>query len=281
MLVNGQELLRLPLDDAWVCTRPAGHFERITGQKPPSREVRLPHDAMRDTDRTPDAPSGGSSAYYPPGVWRYERTLHAPEQWADSYIALTFDGAYANAQVSINGALVAQRPNGYARFHVEIGPHLALGADNQIRVDVRTTQDSRWYSGAGLYRGVVLTVAGGVHLAPDGVTITTPDVDEDYAAVEVVARVTNDTPAQRVVRVQSTVSDASGAVARDDVPATVPARSTVVVRRRLWIERPRRWSPDDPNQRVRQLATGMTGPPAHPPEPAYPCCLPALGRFAG
>ena len=25
----------------------------------------------------------------------------------------------------------------------------------------------------------------------------------------------------------------------------------------------------------------MEGPPAHPPEPAYPCCLPALGRFAG
>ena len=23
------------------------------------------------------------------------------------------------------------------------------------------------------------------------------------------------------------------------------------------------------------------GPPAHPPEPAYPCCLPALGEFSG
>src|SRR5438874_11326142 len=26
---------------------------------------------------------------------------------------------------------------------------------------------------------------------------------------------------------------------------------------------------------------GVTGPPVHPSEPAYPCCLPALGRFTG
>src|SRR2546429_4976922 len=28
--------------------------------------------------------------------------------------------------------------------------------------------------------------------------------------------------------------------------------------------------------------SGLTeGPPVHPSEPAYPCCLPALGRFTG
>lgn len=240
------EVVRTALSDGWVCTRPAGHFERITGQKPPAVAVRLPHDAMRDSDRTPDAPSGGSSAYYPPGVWRYVRTLHAPADWAGRHVLLTFDGAYANAQVSVNGVLVAQRPNGYARFHVEIGPHLVLDADNEIRVDVRTTQDSRWYSGAGLYRGVTLTVAGGVHLAPDGVSLTTPDVDDDYACVEVVARVSNDTAVQRVVRVATTLTDAEGPAGADDVPVTVPAHTTVTSRRRVWIERPHRWSPEDP-----------------------------------
>lgn len=240
-------VFRTSLDDGWVCTRPAGHFERITGQKPPATRVRLPHDAMRDAERSPDAPSGGSSAYHLPGVWRYLHTLHAPAGWAGRHVSLAFDGAYANAQVSVNGALVAQRPNGYARFHVEIGPHLVFGSDNEVRVDVRTTQDSRWYTGAGLYRGVVLTVADGVHLEADGVALTTPEVDDEFAAVEVVARVVNDTPAQRVVRVATTITDAAGAVGEGDVPVTVPPRASVVVRCRVWIERPHRWSPEDPH----------------------------------
>ena len=33
--------------------------------------------------------------------------------------------------------------------------------------------------------------------------------------------------------------------------------------------------------RPRPLGGGRKGPPAHPPEPTYPCCLPALGGFSG
>ncbi len=236
-----------PLNTDWVCSRPAGHFERITGVEPPARIVRLPHDAMRDADRTPDAPNGGSSGYYPGGTWRYERALEAPAHWEGRYVALTFDGVYGNARVYVNDAQVAHRPHGYARFTVEIGPHLRYGGANTIKVEVRTGQDSRWYSGSGLYRGVTLTVADGVHLEADGVRVTTPEIDDEYAAVEVVARVVNGTPLQRVVRIALALADADGApVATEDVPVTVPARTAVTVRRTLWIPQPRRWSPQDP-----------------------------------
>jgi len=245
----------LPLDEGWVCSRPATHFERVSGTTPERREVRLPHDAMREAQRSPDAPSGGSSGYFPGGVWRYSRTLEVPKDWESRWVSLVFDGVYADARVYVDDVLVAHRPNGYARFTVDLGRHLRYGAANQLRVDVRTHVDSRWYSGAGLYREVRLRVAGGVHLAPDGVRISTPDVDDEYAAVEVVADLVNDSSVVRTVRLATRLDDPDGVEAiSDDVPVTIPPRETVRARRRLWISGPRRWSPDEPQLHSARVA---------------------------
>ncbi|WP_342371658.1 glycoside hydrolase family 2 TIM barrel-domain containing protein [Propioniciclava soli] len=238
---------RVPLNDGWRVTTPAGPFARFTGEQPEVRDVRLPHDAMRDADRTPDAPSGGSSGYYPGGVWRYLRSLDVPGDWADRFINVTFDGAYAGARVYLDDVQLAHRPSGYARFHVDLTPHLRPGHTQELRVDVRTHLDSRWYSGAGLFRQVHLTVAGGVHLAPDGVTVTTPEVDDDLAAVEVVARVVNDTRSVREVRLHTELRGPDGAVLVEVTePVTVAPGTPAVVRRRQWIRDPHRWSLDDP-----------------------------------
>lgn len=240
---------RIAFDEGWTVTTPQGYFDRILGIEPPVASVRLPHDAMRDAPRSPDAPSGGSTAFHLGGVWRYEKSFDVPAEWADSWVNLTFDGAYANAKVSVNGVLIAQRPNGYARFHVDLTPHLRFGRPNTVRVDVRTHLDSRWYSGAGLHREVGLTVAGGVHLAPDGLTVLTPEVDDEYAGVEVVTRLTNDLRHTVVVDVMTSLLAPDGVtLVTDRAPATVPAGGTVAVRRRLWIADPHRWSVDDPAQ---------------------------------
>ncbi len=237
----------VPLDEGWVCSRPATHFERVSGTAPERHEVRLPHDAMREAQRSPEAPSGGSSGYFPGGVWRYTRTLEVPRDWQARWVSLTFDGVYADARVYVDDVLVAHRPNGYARFSVDLAPHLQFGARNRLRVDVRTHLDSRWYSGAGLYREVRLRVAGGVHIAPDGVRVHTPDVDDDYAAVEVVTDLVNETSLMRTVRLATRLDDPdAGEAVSDDVPVTLPPGATVRARRRLWVRSPRRWSPEAP-----------------------------------
>ena len=43
--------------------------------------MRLPHDALRDTDRTPDAPGKGAGAYYPQAGFTYLKTFTVPEEW--------------------------------------------------------------------------------------------------------------------------------------------------------------------------------------------------------
>ena len=56
---------------------------------------------------------------------------------------------------------------------------------------MRSGQDSRWYSGAGLHRPVVLHVDEPVLVVPDGVSVTTVRVEDDQAVVDVVTTVAN------------------------------------------------------------------------------------------
>ena len=88
-----------------------------------------------------------------------------------------------HAMVYVNDELAGNRSDGYARFWVDATPFLREGA-NELRVEVRTGEDSRWYSGAGLHRSVVLHVDELVHVGPEGVTVTKGRVEEGKARVE-------------------------------------------------------------------------------------------------
>ena len=107
--------------------------------------------------------------------------------------------------------------------------------------------DARWYSGAGIYRPVHLVVGGPVRLALDGVTVTTPQIDDGGAMVAVATVVENESLITTSTTVTTEILDDSGAVvARDVAPLTVfPGRSEPL-RQRTFVAHPRRWSVDSP-----------------------------------
>lgn len=238
---------RNAFNDGWFIRPPMGPFASAFGGGEAPQSITLPHDAMRDMERAADAPSGAGSGYSPSAAWTYLKTFDVPADWLGSWVALEIDGAASRSLVYINGAKVASRPNAYARFFVEIGPHLNYGGSNEIRVEVRTHRDSRWYSGAGLYRGVRLIVAGGVHLAADGLRVSTPDVDAELATVEVAARIANETQIVRTVRMETAIVDAQGeTVGCEASPVTVNPGDTMVLRQRIFVRAPQRWSVESP-----------------------------------
>jgi beta-galactosidase len=96
-----------------------------------------------------------------------------PAEWRNKRVSIVFEGVYRDAMVFVNGAFAAQRPYGYSAFTVSIDPFLRYGETNTIRVDARVHDDSRWYSGGGIYRDTHLHVADLVHLATGGVVVTT------------------------------------------------------------------------------------------------------------
>ena len=85
----------------------------------------------------------------------------------------------------LNGEKAACRPYGYTNFYVEADAFLRYGRENTVRVIARNREqpNSRWYSGAGIYRPVRLYVAARAHILRNGIRIRTAGLSP--ATVEV------------------------------------------------------------------------------------------------
>lgn len=238
---------RMSFNDDWRVRPKVSHFlELIGGSAEPWEVVTLPHDAMLGGRRGPDEHWG--NGFFPGGVWQYEKTFVADEELRGRRVLLRFEGVYRGASVWVNGALAGHRPYGYTDFTVSIGEHLSFGDENVVEVHAMSHADSRWYSGAGIYRPVHLIVGRPVHIALDGVTITTPTVDDGGAVVAVATTVENESLVTTTTTVTTEVADEAGVVvARDVAPLTMFPGATETLRQRLLVEQPRRWSVDAPN----------------------------------
>lgn len=211
-----------PLLTGWTC--------RHLGDTAPGKPVTLPHDAMLAEPRTALSAGGTNTGWYEGYDYEYRRTLTVPENaLADTHI-LEFEGVYHNAEVWLNGQKAAFRPYGYTNFYVDCAPYLHAG-ENELRVIARNADqpNSRWYSGAGIYRPVQLWTAGGAHIALNGVKIRTLSLD----------------PAVVEVRVKTT---APGTVRLtvDDLPA-VQQESDGEAVFALTLDNARLWTPETPN----------------------------------
>ena len=86
-----------------------------------------------------------------------------------------------NARVTVNRELLQLHPYGYTPFFYDLTPYLDFGGRNvvAVRVDNSLQKNSRWYTGSGIYRHVWLTVTDKLHIAHQGIFITTPEVSRE------------------------------------------------------------------------------------------------------
>ena len=151
--------------------------------------VTLPHDAMIHQVRDAANPSGSAQAYFPGGSYQYEKTFTVPTEWEGQHIVLQFEGVYKNAKVFINGKEAGGTVYGYTPFFVFPNDLLKFGEENTITVtcENKDQPESRWYSGAGIYRPVWLWTGNAAHIEPEGVRITTVSVDKPKIRVTTTA----------------------------------------------------------------------------------------------
>lgn len=259
-------MIRTSFNDGWQTRRKVNPFAELSGPVAPFQAVTLPHDALIGQDRSaPDGEAtmeGGAGAYFPGGVFEYRKTFAVPDELRGRRVQFEFEGVYRDATVHINGAYAGQRPYGYSQFTVDADPYLRPGHDNEIRVEARAHQDSRWYTGAGVYRPVWMLTGGLVRIEPDGIRVTTLDVEDGRAVVEVATRVRNDSIAIRTLDVAVNLRDASGdAVTGDVTEVTVLPGEDAVVRSRLYVREPVRWDVDSPHLYDCQVALSFEGEP--------------------
>ena len=137
--------------------------------------VNLPHDFLigqdwvaPDASERPDNSDAGSnvrSRLSPRGFkemgigwYRYELTPKA--EWKGKRILLDFQGIMLVGDVYLNGKRIGGTDYGYLGFDVDVSKLLKFGEVNEIavKVDTRNPNNSRWFTGAGLYRDVNLIV---------------------------------------------------------------------------------------------------------------------------
>src|SRR5215211_7437355 len=183
-------MIRVPFNEDWFVGPKLGAFEARDAQAH-LVPVTLPHDAQRDLPRSADSDQGVHAAYHAGGVFEYSKTFEVPPEWREKTVVLEFEGVYRDALVFVNGEFAAHQANGYAAFSVALDPFLRFGQTNRVTVEARVHKDSRWYTGAGIYRPVHLLVAGTTHIALDGTRITTPDIDSERAMISLATTVDN------------------------------------------------------------------------------------------
>lgn len=134
------------------------------------KTITLPHDAMLHSPRDPKAPCGSAGAFFPGGEYVYEKTFLNP---GAEHVLLQFEGVYKDTKVYVNGELAASAAYGYIPFFAELDKYLKEG-ENTVRVECSVVQpDSRWYSGAGIYRPVWLWTGPAGSIEPESVHIST------------------------------------------------------------------------------------------------------------
>ena len=237
---------RTPFNDGWTVGTKANSFaEQIAGSGSEPERVTLPHDAMIGMGRSPSG--SAATAFFPSGNWEYKKSFDLSPDAEGCAVFLEFDGVYRDAQVRVNGVLVAHRPSGYSDFTVQVDHLLRIGEPNEVKVEARAHDDSRWYSGAGIYRSTWLLQGARVHLVPGGLQLATPEIDDDVAMVAVSAEVQNQSLVQSSTVLRLEVHDAGGlVVAAAEAPVTTVPGDVLRARQRLCVRAPHRWSPEDP-----------------------------------
>ena len=200
--------------------------------------VDLPHDwDIFDAPNPETGATGTGGGWFQGGKGEYRKSFKTP---AGEVVKLHFEGVYQRAEVFVNGQKAGQHSYGYTPFTVDITPYLYKDKRQNellVTVDNSLQPNCRWYSGSGIYRHVWLETMPALHIAQNGVFVTTPEVKADKATVKVEVTVTNesDQEQQGVVEVDGQQKDIrvkAGECAKVDFSFSVP--------------NPRLWSPDDP-----------------------------------
>lgn len=195
------------------------------------------------------SPGGSGAGYINAGTGWYRKVFKLPGNMQSKCAFIDFDGVYMNSDVWLNGVYLGNRPYGYSSFQYELTPYLKFGDENNVLVVRVNVQQpcSRWYSGAGIYRHVRLTVTDPVHIAQWGTYVTTPEVTENEATVRVETKIQNQSGSAQHVMLETVVMDDTGTkVTNSSSILTVKADSIGVFEQFIKVPKPKLWSLENP-----------------------------------
>ena len=230
--------------------------------------VNLPHDFLigqdwvaPDASERPDNSDAGSNVrsrlssrgFKEMGIGWYRYELTPKDEWKGKRIVLDFQGIMLVGDVYLNGKRIGGTDYGYLGFDIDLSKLLKWGQPNEIAVkaDTQNPSNSRWFTGAGLYRDVNLIVTNKNLFFPrHPLFIRTQGNKEVKIKVEIINQ-------QKVAKGQSAakmpvgvrILDADGKVVaeqKNDIHFNAKWRDREYELPSISLENAKLWSPDSP-----------------------------------
>ena len=218
-----------------------------------TQTVDLPHDwDIFEGPNSGKGASGTGGGWFEAGKGEYRKqfTLDNAQLTSDnSLVKLHFEGVYQKAEVYVNGQKAGQHHYGYTPFTVDVTKYLVSpqtslqgarempGNEVVVKVDNSEQPNCRWYSGSGIYRHVWLETMSALHIAEDGIFVSTPEINADQAKVQVEVTVQNESQTDR---------NATVVVGGAQLMAAVKAGESKTVSTTFFVRNPKLWSPESP-----------------------------------
>ncbi len=252
----------------------------VTGAESPGfddsawRKVDLPHDWSIE-DLTPDAGAAGegtiwvggnaptrigpfdvalsqgqeATGWVVGGIGWYRKHFRFAPEYENAQAEIRFDGVYMNSEVWINGHSLGSHPYGYTPFVYDLTPFLKRDGENVLAVKVRNEgENSRWYSGSGIYRHVWLTLTGEVRIPVWGVGVNTPEVSRELSKIEVSVAVENRGKEQQAASIRTRILGPGGTVAASaDKAMDLAAGDRSSASQTFEVKDAQLWSPGEPH----------------------------------
>ena len=230
--------------------------------------VNLPHDFLigqdwvaPDASERPDNSDAGSNVrsrlssrgFKEMGIGWYRYELTPKDEWKGKRIVLDFQGIMLVGDVYLNGKRIGGTDYGYLGFDIDLSKLLKWGQPNEIAVkaDTQNPSNSRWFTGAGLYRDVNLIVTNKNLFFPRHPLFIRTQGNKE---VKIKAEIINQ---QKVAKGQSTakmpvgvrILDADGKVVaeqKNDIHFNAKWRDREYELPSISLKNANLWSPDSP-----------------------------------
>ena len=158
------------------------------------------------------------------------------------HVLLYFEGVYMDSTVYVNGQPVGEWKYGYSSFEHEITGALREGENEVLVKVVHQSPNSRWYSGAGIYRNVWLKIRGENYIETHGVYIST--CKEEEGKNRWVVEVDTDLCLRQEGELVHRLLDGGQVLAASE--SVVTEKDDRPNRQQLVVEDPGLWSPENP-----------------------------------
>ena len=199
--------------------------------------VDLPHDwLIYDTNNL-----------YEDGIGWYRKSFFLQPLKNREKVFIRFDGVYMDSSVFVNNKIAGEWKYGYSAFEFDI-TDLIIAGKNEIMVKVvHQAPNSRWYSGAGIYRNVWLKIKQASHLLSDGIYISANIQNEKWTvSVDTGLHISGLETGKYFLLRHSIIDNNEEIIAASECSIAKP-ETFLPNKQTLIVSNPRIWDIDSPN----------------------------------